>query len=118
MAVVNDGRSALTLYRVVERLAECTLLDVEIKTGRTHQIRVHLAHAKHPIVGDKTYDAGRARQLKSPPLRAAVTKLERPFLHAACLRFTHPVTNAALEFRAPLPAELEALLSLARALKS
>jgi 23S rRNA pseudouridine1911/1915/1917 synthase len=83
MAVVPDGRSALTLYRIAERFDECTLLDVEIKTGRTHQIRVHLAHLKHPIVGDTTYDAGRAQQLKHPQLRAAVAHLSRPFLHAA-----------------------------------
>jgi 23S rRNA pseudouridine1911/1915/1917 synthase len=60
MAVTRDGRQATTLYRVVERFDEFSLLDVEIKTGRTHQIRVHLAHIKHPVVADSTYGAGRA----------------------------------------------------------
>lgn len=111
MAVVKEGRPALTLYRVLERFEEFTLLDVEIKTGRTHQIRVHLAQFKHPIVADSTYDAGRAQQLKQPKLRAAIAKLGRPFLHAAQLGFTHPITAQRLSLVAPLPSELEAFLS-------
>lgn len=110
----GDGRDALSLYRVVERFDEFTLLDVEIKTGRTHQIRVHLAHIKHPIVADPTYDAGRANSVKSAKLRAVISKLDRPFLHAARLSFTHPGTGERLEFSAPLPADLQAFLDLAR----
>jgi 23S rRNA pseudouridine1911/1915/1917 synthase len=110
MAVTPAGRHALTLYRVLERFAEFTLLAVEIKTGRTHQIRVHLAHLKHPIVADATYAAGRAQQVKKPRLRAALAKLTRPFLHAADLSFTHPVSGQRLEFSAPLPDDLQALL--------
>lgn len=111
MAVVKEGRTALTLYRVTERFEEFTLLDVEIKTGRTHQIRVHLAYAKHPIVADATYDAGRAQQLKEPKLRAVIAKLGRPFLHAAQLSVTHPTTRQRLSLSAPLPPELEAFLN-------
>lgn len=111
MAVVKEGRPALSLYRGLERFDEFTLLDVEIKTGRTHQIRVHLAHLKHPIVGDATYDAGRAQQVKQPQLRAAIARLGRPFLHAAQLSFTHPNIQQQLSFIAPLPPELEAFLS-------
>jgi 23S rRNA pseudouridine1911/1915/1917 synthase len=114
MAVVKDGRAALTLYRVVERFAEFTLLEIEIKTGRTHQIRVHLAYLKHPIVCDTTYDGGRANQVKSPRLRAGLAKLTRPFLHAARLSFDHPVSGARLAFTAPLPAELTDWLSVLR----
>ncbi|MGE0131377.1 MAG: RluA family pseudouridine synthase [Blastocatellales bacterium] len=110
MAVLRDGRQALTLYRVVERFDEFTLLDIEIKTGRTHQIRVHLAHIKHPVVADSTYDAGRANSIKSAKLRAAVTKLGRPFLHAARLSFAHPVSGEKMEFAAPLPDDLRAFL--------
>lgn len=110
----GEGRDALSLYRVVERFAEFTLLDVEIKTGRTHQIRVHLAHIKHPIVADPTYDAGRANSIKSAKLRAAIGKLDRPFLHAARLSFTHPVSEELMEFSAPLPEELLAFLAVAR----
>jgi len=110
MAVTREGRQALTLYRVVERFDELTLLDLEIKTGRTHQIRVHLAHIKHPVVADSAYGAGRANSIKNAKLRAAVAGLGRPFLHAARLGFTHPATGEKMEFNAPLPRELRAFL--------
>jgi 23S rRNA pseudouridine1911/1915/1917 synthase len=110
MAVIQGGRQALTLYRVVERFDEFTLLDVEIKTGRTHQIRVHLAHIKHPVVADSTYDAGRANAIKNVKLRAAVAKLNRPFLHAARLSFMRPTSGERVEFIAPLPDDLRAFL--------
>jgi 23S rRNA pseudouridine1911/1915/1917 synthase len=109
------GRAALTLYRTLERFAEFTLLEVEIKTGRTHQIRVHLASIKHPVAGDSTYDSGRAKMVKSAPLRAALARLSRPFLHAARLKFTHPASGESLAFTAPLPAELQAFLEMLRA---
>jgi 23S rRNA pseudouridine1911/1915/1917 synthase len=115
MAVTRDGRPALTLYRVVERFDEFTLLDAEIKTGRTHQIRVHLAHIKHPVVADSTYDAGRANTIKNARLRAAVAKLDRPFLHAARLGFTHPDSGEKMEFTASLPDELQTFLEMLRA---
>jgi len=112
MAVRRDGRQALTLYRVIERFDEFTLLDVEIKTGRTHQIRIHLAHIKHPVVADSTYDAGRGNSIKSARLRAAIARLDRPFLHAARLGFAHPATGERMEFTAPLPSELRDFLDL------
>jgi 23S rRNA pseudouridine1911/1915/1917 synthase len=114
MAVVAEGRDALTLYRVVERFEEFTLLDVEIKTGRTHQIRVHLAHIKHPVVADPTYDAGRANSIKNIRHRAAIARLDRPFLHAATLRLTHPLSHQILQFTAPLPMELQSFLESLR----
>lgn len=110
MAVTRDGRQATTFYRVAERFDEFTLLDVQIKTGRTHQIRVHLSHIKHPVVADSTYGAGRANSIKSAKPRAAVARLDRPFLHAARLGFAHPVTGDKMEFTAPLPGELRAFL--------
>lgn len=110
MAVTRNGRQALTLYRAVKRFDEFTLLDLEIKTGRTHQIRVHLAHIKHPVVADSTYDAGRANSIKNTKMRAAVYRLDRPFLHAARLGFTHPSSGEKMEFAAPLPDELRAFL--------
>jgi 23S rRNA pseudouridine1911/1915/1917 synthase len=112
MAVTRDGRRATTLYRVAERFDEFTLLNVEIKTGRTHQIRVHLAYIKHPVVADSTYGAGRANSIKSARLRAAVTRLDRPFLHATRLGFAHPVTGERMEFTIPLPGELRAFLEM------
>lgn len=112
MAVVRGGRSALSLYRVRQRFDRFTLLDVELKTGRTHQIRVHLAWLKHPVVGDETYGAGRDNTIQDARLRAHVRKLGRHFLHAEKLTFTHPQTNERVEFSTALPAELAELLKV------
>jgi 23S rRNA pseudouridine1911/1915/1917 synthase len=102
----GQGRNALTLYHVVERFADFTLLNVEIKTGRTHQIRVHLAHLKHPIVADVTYEGGRVNTVKDARLRSAIEKLGRPFLHAASLRFMHP-NGERMAFDVKLPDKLQ-----------
>lgn len=104
MAVVASGRGrrAVTRYRVRERFSRFTLVEARLETGRTHQIRVHLASLGHPVAGDDTYGRGRAR-------------LPIPFewlaLHAADLAFRHPVTDEHVEFLAPLPARIERLLS-------
>src|ERR1051326_171029 len=111
MAVVRGGRSALSLYRVRQRFDRFTLLDVELKTGRTHQIRVHLAWLKHPVVGDETYGAGRDNTIQDAKLRAVVRNLGRHFLHAEKLAFTHPETGQRVEFNSPLPPELAGLLT-------
>ena len=111
MAVVRGGRSALSLYRVRRHYQRFTLLDVEIKTGRTHQIRVHLNWLKHPVVGDETYGGGRDNTVQDPRLRARIRNLGRQFLHAEKLGFTHPTTGKPLEFTAPLPQDLADLLA-------
>jgi 23S rRNA pseudouridine1911/1915/1917 synthase len=100
MAVVVDGRPARTEYRVTRRYrgpAELARLECRLQTGRTHQIRVHLAAVGHPLVGDGTYGGGR------PTLG-----LGRPFLHAAELAFDHPRSGERLTFTSPLPADLAA----------
>ena len=111
MAVVRGGRNALTLYRVRHSFDRFTLLDVELKTGRTHQIRVHLAWLKHPVVGDETYGGGRDNTIQDPQLRAQVRHLNRHFLHAEKLAFTHPETKELVKFESPLPSELANLLT-------
>ena len=111
MAVVRGGRSALSVFRVQRRFNRFTLLDVEIKTGRTHQIRVHLAWLKHPVVGDETYGGGRDNTIQNAKLRAHVRNLGRHFLHAGRLAFTHPETGKRADFYSPLPVELSSLLS-------
>jgi 23S rRNA pseudouridine1911/1915/1917 synthase len=103
---VRGGRAALSLWKVRRRFARMTLLDVEIKTGRTHQIRVHLAWMKHPVVGDEAYGMGRDKNLTDPRLRSAVAALGRQFLHAERLGFHHPRTGEWVSFTAPLPREL------------
>jgi 23S rRNA pseudouridine1911/1915/1917 synthase len=111
MAVVRGGRDALTLYKVRKHYHRFTQLDVELKTGRTHQIRVHLAWLHHPVVGDETYGGGRDNNIQDARLRSRVRNLGRHFLHAERLAITHPKTGARLEFHAPLPDELSTLLT-------
>jgi 23S rRNA pseudouridine1911/1915/1917 synthase len=103
MAVVRRGREAQTMYRIIEYLADHTLLEVRPHTGRTHQVRVHLAWLGYPIVGDAVYGHRRQRLLRS-----------RHFLHAARLRLTHPATGKEIEFEAPLPPKLTNVLDQLR----
>ncbi len=112
MAVDKNGRNALSIYKVRQRFEKFTLLDVDIKTGRTHQIRVHLAHINHPIIGDETYNAGRDNQIEDAQLRKAIREMNRFFLHAEKLSFTHPVTKEDLSFEQTLPDELTELLKM------
>jgi len=100
MAVVEGGRPARTAYRVREYLADCTLVEASPSTGRTHQIRVHLAAVGHPIVGDAVY--GRPSPF-----------VERQFLHACRLGFHHPADGRRLVFESPLPPDLQQALHLA-----
>ena len=111
MAVVEQGgRPAETHYRVREDFGFCQLCDVELKTGRTHQIRVHFACASHPVVGDPLYgDDRRARNVRPSEHRLAtalVKQADRQMLHAARLGFDHPATGQSLEFVAELPPDM------------
>ena len=110
MAVVRGGRSALSIYRVNRRFNRFTLLDVELKTGRTHQIRVHLAWLKHPVVGDETYGGGRDNTIQDPRLKSQIRSLGRHFLHAEKLAFAHPTTGERVLYQSPLPPTLSNLL--------
>ena len=112
MAIRAHGRSALSLWKVRKRFEKFTLLNVEIKTGRTHQIRVHLMSINHPVVGDETYNSGRDKTVKDLIVRQTIADLNRFFLHAERLSFTHPQTLERLEFYQPMPSELNDLLEL------
>jgi len=112
MTVAPIGRHALSLWKVRQRFEKFTLLDVEIKTGRTHQIRVHLGSINHPVVGDATYNEGRDNTIADNEIKKAVEKLGRFFLHAEKLSFNHPMTGERLSFAADLPDELKQFLDL------
>jgi 23S rRNA pseudouridine1911/1915/1917 synthase len=103
MAVVSTGKAARTHYEVVERFGDATLLRCRLETGRTHQIRVHLASIGHPLVGDPAYG------------RRGAIAFGRQALHAAKLSLVHPLTGAARSWTSPLPADLGALLAQLRA---
>jgi 23S rRNA pseudouridine1911/1915/1917 synthase len=104
-------RTAITHYTVERSLGSVSLLGIRIETGRTHQIRVHLAQKGHPVVGDSVYGPNRTRSLPEN-LQGAAKELQRPFLHARLLQFHHPRSGELLSFRAPLPAELERFLAV------
>jgi len=112
MAIRQHGRNALSLWKVRKRFEKFTLLNVEIKTGRTHQIRVHLKSINHPVVGDETYNGGRDKTVKDMKVRQAVSELNRFFLHSEKLSFTHPQTTERVEFYVPMPEELKNLLEM------
>ena len=112
MSVRKHGRRALSLWKVKKHFEKFTLIDVEIKTGRTHQIRVHCAYINHPVVGDETYNAGRDKSVADVEIRQAIQRLNRFFLHAHKLYFTHPETKEYLKFSTPLPDELTEFLDL------
>jgi 23S rRNA pseudouridine1911/1915/1917 synthase len=104
-------RPAGTEYEVIRLFREFSYLRVNIRTGRTHQIRVHLQHIGHPVVGDETYAGGAHRNVRDPQTRKQVQALGRHFLHAAVLAFRHPEDGRRLEFESPLPTSLAVLLS-------
>jgi len=112
MDVSKNGRDALSIWKIRQRFEKFTLLDVQIKTGRTHQIRVHLSFINHPIVGDEIYNSGRDKTVSDMKIRQAIADLNRFFLHAEKLAFTHPQTKERLSFVAPLPKELTDFLEL------
>jgi 23S rRNA pseudouridine1911/1915/1917 synthase len=105
-AVVSGGRESVTHYETIEAFAGASLLEIRLETGRTHQIRVHMSALRHPCVGDLTYGAD--------PTLAARLGLERQWLHATALAFTHPGTDEPVRFDSPYPADLAHALDLLR----
>ena len=112
MTVAANGRSALSIWKVRERFEKFTLVDVEIKTGRTHQIRVHLASINHPVVGDSTYNEGRDNTVADQTIHRAIAGMNRFFLHAEKLSFVHPKTDERMEFFVSPPEALAGFLEV------
>ena len=113
MAVRDDGKPALTRFRVVRKFQHYSLLRLELETGRTHQIRVHMAHINHPLLGDPVY-GGRSRVPAGidDALREAIEGFDRQALHAERLAFMHPSSREAVAFEAPLPGDLRQMIQL------
>lgn len=116
MAVVESGKPAISHYRVLERFAAHTLVQVRLETGRTHQIRVHMAHIHCPLLGDPLY-GGRLRLPRgaSAVLREAISAFRRQALHAVRLQLIHPVTREVVGWEAEIPADFNQLLESLRA---
>jgi 23S rRNA pseudouridine1911/1915/1917 synthase len=113
MAVVTKGgREAVSRWTLKKDWGEISLLQIVIETGRTHQIRVHMSHLHHPIVGDPTYGGGqrRAHAVRSKPLQEVLLQVQRPMLHSSSLGFLHPCDKTPLQFSAPLPDDFSRLL--------
>ncbi|MDD2767806.1 MAG: 23S rRNA pseudouridine(1911/1915/1917) synthase RluD [Methylococcus sp.] len=116
-AVRPDGKDSVTHYRVAERFPQHTLLRVRLETGRTHQIRVHMAHLHHPLVGDPVYGGRQRIPAGADPDSIEVLRgFRRQALHAARLGLIHPATGESLAWESPLPQDFEALLGLFRSL--
>jgi 23S rRNA pseudouridine1911/1915/1917 synthase len=116
MAVRSDGRPAITHYRVVKRFRSHTLVRAELETGRTHQIRVHLAHIGYPVVGDPVYGGRRRIPAGSTPeLTAELGSFKRQALHAARLKLVHPITGRDVEWEVALPSDMAHLVAVLEA---
>lgn len=115
-AINPNGRSAVTHYSVSERFKHHTLLTVNLETGRTHQIRVHLHSINHPIVGDQTYRKNTTlkKNTLSDEVLNAIHNFKRQALHASQLEFSHPISNQLIKLKSPLPEDFEALLNTIR----
>jgi 23S rRNA pseudouridine1911/1915/1917 synthase len=110
------GKEALTRWSVAERFGLISLLDVEIDTGRTHQIRVHLSAIGHPVLGDQTYGNAvkRLQGIQNTHLRSRLKGMKRQALHAGNLGFVHPVTGRFIEFSSPLPEDMSGICAFLR----
>lgn len=116
MAVVPNGRPSVTHYRVHEKFRGHTRLRLRLETGRTHQIRVHMSHIKHPLVGDPAY-GGRLRLLRNatPELTQALRNFHRQALHATMLKLAHPITGEVMEWHSSTPQDMLDLMEVLRA---
>ncbi len=111
VAPPGKGKRAVTRFRVLERFPGITFVECRLETGRTHQIRVHLASAGHPLLGDETYGRRHGAPMADPESRALYERLDGVALHAVALAFTHPVTGETRELSSPLPHRIGEILS-------
>jgi 23S rRNA pseudouridine1911/1915/1917 synthase len=112
MAVLNGGREAVTHYKVKQHFQHFSLIEAQLETGRTHQIRVHFSHIGHPLVGDQTYARLKLPRAATPQLTEALQQFKRQALHARCLGLIHPVSGQEMRFEAPWPEDFAHLLKV------
>ena len=119
MAVVPEGKHAVTEYAVLEQFPYLSLLELKLRTGRTHQIRVHLAHIHHPVFGDPSYNGrhllwgpGTAKQ--KAEVQQLLKGIPRQALHAKTIGFVHPTTRTVMSFDSGLPSDMEGVLAVLR----
>lgn len=103
----KKSRSALTHYKVLKRFNQLSLVELRPRTGRTHQLRVHLASINHPVVGDQVYGRKKVPSTLPGPAGDCLKRIKRQLLHAATLAFVHPTTGVVMEFEAPLPPDMD-----------
>ncbi len=107
MTVSKKGKKAITYFNVIENFKFCTLLNVQLKTGRTHQIRVHMNFIKHPIIGEKIYINKNIKKLDIPfKLLNKFKNFKRQALHAYKLKFIHPIYKNIIEINCPIPKDM------------
>ncbi|WP_026957646.1 MULTISPECIES: 23S rRNA pseudouridine(1911/1915/1917) synthase RluD [Aliagarivorans] len=109
MAVIETGRPSVTHYRVAEKFRQHTRIRLRLESGRTHQIRVHMAHIGHSLIGDQTYGRLRLPKAASPDFVAALRGFRRQALHAVMLRLQHPISGEMMEWSAPVPDDMQAM---------
>ena len=112
MAVANGGRDAITHYKVKQRFKDFTLVQAQLETGRTHQIRVHFSHIGHPLVGDQTYSRLKLPKGVIAELSGYLQTFKRQALHARCLGLVHPTTLEDMQFEAPWPQDFADLVAV------
>jgi len=116
MIVRRDGRNAITHYKVMENINMFSIVNLSLETGRTHQIRVHLTHYNHSIIGDKLYGVGRWKGIENTKLQSYVKNFQRHALHSALLKFKHPETDKEILCRKDFPQDIQELITTIKAL--
>ena len=113
-----SSKTAITRYKILERFQIATYMRLALQTGRTHQIRVHMAHVEHPIVGDPDYNGRNISVIKNrehfPIFKKVLELIDRQALHAAFLAFDHPITKKPMQFESPLPEDFAGVLRYLR----
>ena len=119
----KSGKYAKTNYKVLERFAVASLIELKLETGRTHQIRVHLNHLKHPVIGDKDYNGNKNNYVGASGSlnnlsKYIISRANRQMLHAKDLKFIHPISNLEMHFTSELPEDMSVIIELLKSFQN